>query len=394
MPEPIGVWNAVQNVQSFFRNLFGGGGTPSSKITAPQAPVIGQTSYAFTDLDALRGKPKLTVAEAQLAKIQQLRKELLAQSGTGPNFSGLSGQASAAASLQFDPQMDAIRNLMSRATKQTRTGQKHVQGTYEDLAKSYTGDIKEARKIAAASREQEKALLADLRGNLKEDYTDSMNSLKETLSSLGIEEAGGEVMGDLAKDLATYQRVSSQESGNRQAAINELERGDIQYSQRGAPVARMAGAEGVQGLESKLQDFLFEQQGKLGQLQSQKQLSYLASLNELQQQAQSAYQRTQNDVWSKLKDLDRMEKDATTPKAYGRGLSGASNYLTDQFTNNKYDRNFGIGEASRYLGILQGLLNTGVRDSELVARAAQEARTRGISERILTRAALAYLGRG
>lgn len=375
-----------------YAKLFGGQGTPSSRIQAPTAPSItGPTTYAYTNLDA--NKP--TADQEALQRLQQLRSALLQQSASLGNMGQMSSQASISANLQYDPQIAQIQSLMAQAKKTTRGQQRLVTSTYNDLAKMSKVDVADAKKEAAAASEGEKARLADLKTNIKSDYMTSMNSLRDELQQLGIQAAGGDAMGDLSGDMALYQRLGSQESAAEQQAINTREQGDISYFSKQAPIARMAGAEQVGQLSQALQQYLFQQQGQLGQLQAQKQLAYQSAMNQLQGQVSSQ----QNDIWNKLQQLSRQEKSLTTPKKFGQGLTGASDYLTQQFSSG-YDSQFGLGEAKRYLGVLQGLITSAgsqpyrLTPEQLVNQAAVYARQHGISERILTRAMLTYLGKG
>lgn len=390
--------NPLYGPSALLKRLFGGSSaTPSSMISAPVAQPINAIGGvgAGASLGRLGPMAGMTPDQQALAKLQQLREQLLSQS-QGMSMGDMQSQAGMSAGLQFDPQIAQIEALMNRAKKETKNQQGVVKGTYEDLAKSYSGDIKRSKATAAEAREIEQAQLQDMKNQLKDDYADSMSMVRDKLSQLGIEEAGPDALTGLAEDVGQYSAMATRESGDAQRAINTREQGDVEYYSKGAPVARMAGAEGVQQLSKALQDYLFQQQGQLGQLQAQKQLSYMSALNQMQNQQASL----QSDVWSRLKDISSQEQKLLKPKAFGSGLSGASNYLTEQFTNDPYDRKFGAGEAKRYLGALQTIVtslggtNMRMSPEQMIAKAAQYARTNGISERILTRAMMTYLGKG
>jgi len=380
-----------------YNKIFGGKGpTPSSMIKAPSAPQISIGGGNAARIGGVIGKSYPGSANDQaLAKLQQLREALLSQS-QGMSSGDMLSQASMSAGLQYDPQIAQIQALMNNAKKTTKEQQGVVKSTYEDLANSYKGDVKHAKKIAADAHHQETAQLQDLKNGLKNDYADSMSMLRDKMSQLGIESAAPDVLPDLAGDLTNYTSRADKESADYQRAISQREAGDTSYFTKGAPIARMAGAEGSAKLSEALQQYLFQQQGQMGQLQAQRQLAIQSAMGQMQQDQAGI----QSDVWSRLKDISKQEQSLLKPKTFGSGLSGASNYLTEQFTNNPYDRQFGVGEASRYLGILQSLIgNMGgeqfrLSPEQMVNRAAQYAKKAGISERILTRAMLTYLGKG
>lgn len=393
---PFGLPNPVAGMDWLGRlmnNLVHGGS--SSRVTAPAAPTIGQGQTAYHST-VLGPKPK-TPQQQMNDKLAALRA-LAAQSGNigMPSAGSMSTQAANAAALTYDPQIAALKRAMGLAKDTTATQQKLAKSTYSDLAGTYKADVNTAKKDAQYFRELEKARAQDYKSEIKNNYTDSMHNITSQLEQLGIQSAGGEVLGDLQHDMATYQSLGAQDTATQQGAINERAAGDTQYYRKGATVANLAGAEQVSQLGTTLQRYLLEQQGKMGQLEAQKQLAYQSSLTSIQNSAAKAYNSAQNDSWNKLLQISKLEQSNNATKKFGNGLTGASNYLAEQFTNSQW----GPNEGKRYLGILQGLINQiGSRGQQLTPEqmmyeSVQAANRQGISPSVLQRAMAAYLGKG
>lgn len=321
-------------------------------------------------------------------------------------------QASIQAAMQFDPQMQAIRQLMRQTTRQARTSQEKVGGIYEGLARSYRGDIKETKKEFKKAKEIEKARVQNLTEELKKNYTGIMNEYSEQLQRLGIEAAGGETIGDLTEDLAHTTKLEQERGQREQRALGQEQRADVQFYRAGRGVARMEGAERQSDIEDELREFLRGKRGELGIIKSQKQLAYQSALAQLQNQMSQQAQEYQDDLWSKLIQLGKFRmqigkyqqpKQRKIDRAED-GLSAASEVLTDYFTQGKAAR-FGPQEAQRYMGFVQQvLLEIGRMESDPVtgSRVSPEqaasiahkvARRNNINPTVLSNAVLAYFGR-
>jgi len=376
---------------------------PTASVSAPTSAGLGdQAAAALGPVIAMlnkRAQPQASTP-SQSDLIDQLMQMALKSGGGGmASMAQLQQQARSAAASTYDPQIAAIQNLMAQARTDTRNQQGVVKSTYKDLAGTYAGDVKVTKADAKMMREQEKARASDQTDAIKDSYADSMQMITDQLNQLGIQQAGQDILPQLATDMGQNTMQAANESATQTGAINTREGGDLSYYNSGANVANLAGAEGVQGLSQALQKYLFQQQGEIGSLQTQKANAYQSALQQLQQQAAQQASQAQNDTWDRLLQIAKLKQDSSktqTADKFGLGFSGASQYLTQQFNESQW----GPQEGQRYLGILQGLIaNLGSQgrqynDEQMMNEAVMEANRRGISPSVLQRAMAAYLGKG
>lgn len=351
------------------------------------------------------GQPKATSKNVGGAgsSMDQLMKQLMASMGGGysaPSMSSLSASARQSVDLQFDPQIAAINRAMQRAKTNAAYSQQAVGKLFQGLAASYKGDIKDTKKIFSGAKEQEKARLADYTEQTKSNYQDSMDSLTDSFKKLGIEAAAGEsTTGALAKDEASNLQRGTTESAAEQQALGTQETGDLSYWQKGAGTAKLEGTQRQSDIAQALNQYLQDQGASLEQLKASREVAYQQTLAKLQAQVQQQAAQQSNETWSRLMQLGKFQMEVgrynqsmNKQKAYGKGLTGASNYLYDQFVNSQW----GAGEGQRYSGILQGIilgLPPGISPEQAASAAANEARRRGLSATVMSRAMLAYFGR-
>lgn len=337
------------------------------------------------------------------SEMDALMRRLMASMGGGygaPSMQSLQSEARRMASLEFDPQIAAINRAMGQARSNASYSKAAVGKLFQGLASSYEGDKKATKKLFKESKEQEKARLADYTKETKENYQESMDYLADTYKKLGIEAAAGEsTTGRLAEDEAFNIQEANKDSAIEQSALGTEQTGEMNYWQKGIGTAKMEGTQRQADIQTMLQQFLQENQAKAEQLKAAKEQAYQSALYQLQDQVQKQAAQQSNDTWSKLMQLGRFQMEVgrynqsqSKQKPFGKGLSGANNYLYQQFVNSQY----GPGEAERYSGILQGLvlnMPPGTSPEQAANAAANEARRRGISATVLSRAMLAYWGR-
>jgi hypothetical protein len=339
------------------------------------------------------------------SEMDELMKRLLMSMGGGgsiPSMSSLEMQARSAVNAQFDPQIAALNRAMRRAQTNASYSKTAVGKLFQGLASSYGADKKDTKKLFREAREGEKARLADYTEETKENYQDSMDSLTEEYKRLGIEAAAGEsTIGRLAEDQASNIQAANKESSIETSALGQEETGEMNYWQKGIGTAKLEGTQRQSDIQQMLQEFMQTKGEEIESLKAQREASYKQALAQLQQQVQAQAAEQSNKTWSQLMQLGRFQMDvgrynksmaADSSKGFGKGLTGANNYLHKQFVNSQY----GPQEGERYSGILQGMIlkmPPGITPEQAANYAAEEARRRGISATVMSRAMLAYYGR-
>lgn len=337
MPIPIGLFDpgsALRRLSGWWNSLFDEGPTQRPVVQAPvQTPR--RLGEGF-ESNAERAKRLGTVwpggvqpvAQTSIQDIYQQLLARLAQEGSaGVDPAAAQTQARALAAAQFDPQITAIQALMSQAKKTGKSASKEIQNMYEELAKSYAGDLKSSRAAFMNLEEKEKARQADYAESLRTNYTGSMDALSQQLQQLGIEEAARDVMPELVQDMGDYGGIAAREGASELTALGQLEAGEEQFYARGAPLARQEGTQIRSELATQLESFLQQQGGQIAALQAQKNNAYLAAMGDIQAQQT----KTQNEAWDRLLQVGRfMESQKTkAPAPSYKGLTGASQVLSE-----------------------------------------------------------------
>lgn len=358
-----------------------------------------------TGLNFLQPKPQAAAPGAQGSPLDDLFKQLMASMLSGnsykpPSQSNLQSQAAAAVDAKYGPQAAALRRAMGQARSNAAYSNQAIGKLFSGLAGSYKADKKDTKKLFKESKEAENARLKQYTDNVKDNYKASMQSLNESFAQLGIQAAAGDsTTGALAKDEAFNLQAAAKDSDIEQQALNQESRGEQIYWQKGMGTAKMEGTQRQADLEQTLNAFLMDSQGKLADLEAQRKIEYEGALAKLQQEVAKQASDQSNKTWSQLlqagnfqMSLGRYNKDMAKTSSIGKGLTGANQYLTQQFQNSQW----GPSEAERYSGILQGIIlniPTGTSPEEAANYAAEEANRRGISPSVLSRAMLAYYGR-
>lgn len=258
---------------------------------------------------------------------QQLLQRLALEGSAGVDPKAAEAQARRLASAQFDPQISAIQRLMSEARSSGKSASSEIGNMYEQLAKSYAGDLKSSREAFLTLEEKEKARQADYSNSLRTNYTGSMNDLQEQFKALGIEEAARDVMPELVQDMGDYGGIAAREGASELTALGQLEAGEEQFYARGAPLARQEGTQIRSELATQLESFLNQQGGQIAALKAQQNNAYLSALSDIQ----AAQTKSQNEAWDRLLQVGRfMETQKTkAPAASYKGLTGATTVLTE-----------------------------------------------------------------
>lgn len=330
--DPVG---SLRRLSSWWNSLFDDN-QPQTPVSTVQTPIrkLGE-GFESNAERAKRlgtvwpgGKPPVAGPTDTIQSIyQQLLQRLALEGSSGVDPAAAKTQAQALANAQFDPQITAIQALMASAKKSGKAASKEIGNMYEQLARSYAGDLKSSREAFMTLEEKEKARQADYQSSLRNNYTGSMDALSEQFKQLGIEEAAKDVMPELAQDLGDYGGIATREGAAELTALGQLEAGEEQFYARGAPLARQEGTQIRSELAKQLEAFLTQQGGQIAALQAQKNNAYLSAMGDIQ----AAQTKSQNEAWDRLLQIGRFMQSQQTKQPTGsyKGLTGASTVLSE-----------------------------------------------------------------
>lgn len=337
MPLPASPIDSLRRLSSWWNGLFDD--QPAQpRVQAPVQTPARKLGEGF-ESNAERAKrlgtvwpggvnPKTLQPQTSIQDIyQQLLARLSQEGSSGIDPAAADAQARRAASMQFDPQITAIQALMAEAKKSGKAASSEIGNMYEQLAKSYAGDLKSSRESFLTLEEKEKARQADYSNSLRTNYSTSMDELSKQFKQLGIEEAAADVMPELAQDMGDYGGIAAREGAAELTALGQLEAGEQQFYARGAPLARQEGTQIRSELASQLESFLTQQGGQITALKAQQNNAYLSALSEIQ----AGQAKSQDEAWDRLLQVGRLMETQKTkaPAASYKGLTGATTVLTE-----------------------------------------------------------------
>jgi len=356
-------------------------------------------------LAATKPRPTSTNVGGAGSALNNLMQQLLASMGGGgslPSEASLEQQARNTVNLQYNSQISALQRSLGLARSNAATSNQAIGKLYQGLAQSYEGDKKDTKKLFSDAQAQEKALLSDYTNTVKSNYQDSMNSLTESFKKLGIEQAAGaSTTGALTKQEAQDLQRQTQESQGNKTVLSKQELADMRYWETGKGTAQMEGTQRQSDITAALNQLTNQTQGQIQDLIAQREIAYQSALSQLQAKVQEQAAAQSNQTWSRLMQLGNFEMavgkynqsmNQQSTQGFGKGLTGATNYLYQQFVNSQW----GAGEGQRYDSILQGLvlqLPAGTTAEQAAKLAADEANRRGMSPSVMARAMLAYYGK-
>lgn len=339
MPLPVSPLDSLRRLSSWWNGLWDNPSQP--QVQSPvQSPVrrLGEGFESNAEKAKRLGTvwpggidPKTQPQNTVQDIYQQLLQRLALEGSTGIDPAAAQAQARRAASAQFDPQITAIQALMAQAKKSGKSASAEIGNMYEQLAKSYAGDLESSRKAFMTLEEKEKARQAGYSDALRQNYTGSMDALSEQFKQLGIEDAAKDVMPELAQDLGDYGGIAAREGAAELTALGQLEAGEEAFYARGAPLARQEGTQVRSELTKQLEAFLQQQGGQVAALQAQKNNAYLSAMSDIQ----SAQAKSQNEAWDRLLQVGRFmqSNQPKQPTSSYKGLTGASTVLSELLGN-------------------------------------------------------------
>lgn len=337
MPLPASPIDSLRRLSSWWNGLFND--QPAQpRVQSPVQTPVRKLGEGF-ESNAERAKRLGTVWPGGLdpAKIQptntldniyqQLLQRLALEGSTGVDPKAAQSQAQRLAAAQFDPQITAIQALMAEAKKSGKAASGEIGNMYEQLAKSYAGDLKSSRAAFQTLEEKEKSRQTEYSDSLRNNYTSSMDALSEQFKQLGIEEAAADVMPELAQDMGDYGGIAAREGATELQALGQMEAGEEQFYARGAPLARQEGTQIRGELAKQLESFLQQQGGQISALKAQKNNAYLSAMSDIQ----AGQAKSQNEAWDRLLQIGKFMQTQKPKEAQAsyRGLTGATTVLTE-----------------------------------------------------------------
>lgn len=280
--------------------------------------------------------------QAQTTPLDQLRK-----------------MATSQVSAQFDPQIQGLLDTMKGSQARGARSEKEARQMYGDLSKDFLSQLPDLTAQYAADDKATNARYDQAQQQMQGEYDKQAAEQDAVLKRLGVQAAQPDSSQQARDDQAYFQNQSNLDQQQQLNSMDQQQNASLDYQRGLGNSAKMAGENTAQDIAQQLSDYLTQSNGQLNTLRGQKQSGIAALLSQMQQQdAQSAESTRQKEIdnlmamfnfqLSAQKAGDSaaskggiMGGIAGAPAQGGNGslfkgtsgLSGASNYLAEQYPN-------------------------------------------------------------
>lgn len=212
--------------------------------------------------------------------------ESLQGGGMQVDSADLMAQITAAIDPVFNARQQAIENLMARAQERVGENRQNVEAMYEDLSEDYLKQVPEAMEQGEEAEAEVEQLYGQLASNIEGHYSRISAEQEEMFGRLGIEAAAPEIMAAQGEQQGQALAAAEQLGTVNRQRYEDVGNIDATYFREGAPLAQLQGknlsAEMLQGLE----DYLFQREQDLLQLQGERQSEITSAFGQLMGSAQ------------------------------------------------------------------------------------------------------------
>jgi hypothetical protein len=332
-------------------------------------PMAGQQQLnkLTQELSSLQSDSQQATTFQKPNPLEQILQNL--QSGMGAYqptpMEELRRQAELSAGRQFDPVIDSLKNEMSGTKKRAARNQDTARSMYGDNAKDILAQIPNITNEMSQASQATEARYNEAQEALQGQYNQQAQQQAELFKQLGIQAAAPEAGRQAMEDQAYFQNQSNLDKQSAMDVLSSYGATDRQYTRDTAANTRLAGENTAQDIGFQLEDYLQAAQGQMGSLQQQRATGIEQALMQLMgmdsQRVQSGQQmefQRQMAMAQLQMQMQKMEQDRefkmmdlfTRGSGGGgssdqlfkgtSGLSGASNYLAEQYgPNNTFTTN-------------------------------------------------------
>lgn len=246
-------------------------------------------------------------------------------------------------SAQFDPMIAALGQEIQGKQKRGAASQQTARDMYGGLSKDYLAELPALTQQFKAEDDQANARYDQSQAQMAGQYDKQAAEQEAVLRRLGIEAAAPEASQQTQEDQAYFQNQMEMDQQQNLNALNEQQNAATTYQRNLGDNALMAGENTAQDIGAQLEDYLSQANSQMTQLRGQKSSGIQALLSQLQQQDAERVSNSRQQEFENMMQMFNFQLSAQ--KAAGdaesqnqdslfkgtSGLSGASNYLAQQY---------------------------------------------------------------
>lgn len=205
-------------------------------------------------------------------------------------------QARAGASAQYDPIIAQLRGAQSQAQQRGERNRQQLGEMFGQLSNSLNADIAPLEQKGAETRQAVGNQFEQLKQSIGQSYDTAQRQQEEMMARLNIQAAAPEVLGKQETDQAYFTNRANTDQNTATTALDQENRGNVEYTRRGSEVARIEGTQRQADLMSRLQDIMDAYQNQIGANEAAKGSAIQKMFGELSGQAnEQAYKLADRD---------------------------------------------------------------------------------------------------
>lgn len=215
-------------------------------------------------------------------------------------------QAAASINPQYNPQINAIKELMGDARSSAKANAKDIKALYADLAGSYKEDSAWMKKELQGLKGDEAKALGALQQTIDTQYDTQAEDMANEFQKLGIEAAYPTATEGMRSDADFLNALTQTESGAQQRLYDSMLANNAGFFAQGSSIARQYGAEAAQRLFANLDSYLTDSRTQISTLEGQRAGALSELINSMQQSQTGSMAQWDSDRWSRMAQLYQM----------------------------------------------------------------------------------------
>lgn len=247
---------------------------------------------------------------------------------------------------QFDPQIQGLISTMKSKQKRGLSSEKTARDMYGAMSKDFLAQLPELTNQFKQEDQATNARYDQAQSQMQGEYSKQAADQNAVLKKLGVQAASQDASQQAMDDQAYFQNQSNLDQQNALTAQDQQQNTALNYQRDLSSNSRMAGENTAQDIATQLEDYLTQAQGQLTGLRGQKSSAIAALVNQMQSQDQQNAEKVKQQNIDNLMSMFNFQLsaqkagDSAANKASASqgglfkgtsGLSGASNYLAQQY---------------------------------------------------------------
>ena len=208
----------------------------------------------------------------------------------------LMSQARAGASAQYDPVIAQLRGAQNQAKTRGEQNRQRLGEMFGQLSTSLQGDIAPLEQKAAQTRQATQGQFDTLKQDIQGTYDSSQAEQEAMMKRLNIQAAAPTVLAGQQRDEDYFTNRTNTDQNTALTALDQENRGNVEYTRRGSEVARIEGTQRQSDLMAELEQVLGAYQNQIGANEAAKASAVQKMFGELSgQSSDQAYKLAQRD---------------------------------------------------------------------------------------------------